>query len=137
MRKTIEWSEDLSVGIERFNDDHKKLIRMLNELFAACSIGHGSGMIFNTISKLMDYAKGHFDREEELMKTHAYPELDEHRREHQSFSERIDQFKERLEHDEMGEVSIELLDFLEEWFENHLLGVDKKYASFFNQRGIY
>ncbi len=34
-------------------------------------------------------------------------------------------------------ITIEVLHFLREWLENHLLGSDKKYGPFLNSKGVY
>ena len=133
MKRAIEWNEEVRVGIERFDDDHKRLVQMINELFAACYADRGSGIVAETLSRLIDYAGYHFKREEDLMEEHGYPDLETHRAEHKSFAERVVALQNVAGSDD---VSIDLLDFLGTWLETHLLDVDKQYTAFFHERGI-
>lgn len=41
MQEFIEWSDTLSVGVKEIDDQHKKLIDMLNELNKAIQSGWG------------------------------------------------------------------------------------------------
>ena len=34
-------------------------------------------------------------------------------------------------------VTVEILDFLKQWLVEHIMGADKKYAAFFNAKGVH
>jgi hemerythrin len=79
----VEWSDDLSLGIEEIDADHMKLVEMLNNLFVACFAGQGPVVLRKILDDLITYTQNHFESEETCMERDDYPDLDEHRSEHE------------------------------------------------------
>lgn len=69
----IQWSEDLSVGVKRFDDDHQRLFEMINDLNDAMLRGKGREALNDIITGLEEYAKTHFSAEEKLFAEYEYP----------------------------------------------------------------
>ncbi len=69
----IIWDKALSVGVNEMDDQHKKLIEIINNLFEAMKIGMGRETLNYVFSGLIDYAKKHFFDEKELMKKYSFP----------------------------------------------------------------
>ena len=131
----ISWNENYSVKIKDIDDQHKKLIDMINELHDAMKSGRGKEVVGKTLSELVKYTEQHFSFEEKLFTQHNYPEGRTHSKTHQDL---IDQLKEFISKYESGQntLSIELMNFLRDWLTNHIMGTDKKYTSFLNSKGI-
>ncbi|MBX3008862.1 MAG: bacteriohemerythrin [Melioribacteraceae bacterium] len=131
----ISWNENYSVKIRDIDDQHKKLIDLINELHDAMKSGRGKEVVGKTLSELLKYTSNHFGFEEKLFAQYNYPEGRTHSKTHKDL---IDQLKEFISKYESGQntLSIELMNFLKDWLTNHIMGTDKKYTSFLNSKGI-
>jgi hemerythrin len=124
----LEWNNALySVSFERFDRDHKKILRFINELHEAMLKGQGKETLSQILKELLHYTQYHFAAEERVMANNGYPELEEHRQSHQNL---IEQLEELIKDFKLGkmEVSIETSRFLKEWLFNHIQVADRKYV---------
>lgn len=131
----IEWTDTLSVRVQEFDEHHKRLISMINQLEAALDAGQEQTVVDTVLTELANYTIYHFLGEEELLARHAYPGLAEHRHEHITLAEEVLRFREEacLHRDRIGS---ELLSFLRTWLRHHILETDMQYAAFLNERGV-
>jgi hemerythrin-like metal-binding protein len=123
----IDWSDALSTGIPKFDEEHKVLIKMINDLYAAMMEGKGKTVISETLTNLAKYTQTHFKNEEEFMKKHNYADFAAHQKEHVSFIEKVSAFKNDYDSGKVT-VSIEVMNFLKSWLAGHIKQVDKKYG---------
>ena len=49
--------------------------------------------------------------------------------------QKVSGFKEGLEKGKMS-LTIEVINFLSDWLKKHIMGTDKKYSQFFNEKGF-
>ena len=131
----ISWSNAYSVGVREIDEQHKKLVDILNELHEAMKAGHGKDKVEPVLARMADYAVMHFSTEEKYMMKHSYPELTSHRSEHQAFMKKVTQFVEDFRKGK-ATVTLELSNFLRDWLLKHIQGVDRKYGPWFNERGL-
>ena len=131
----ITWSDTYSVQVRQFDDQHKKLIEMVNDLHDAMKIGKGKEALGKILKSLIQYTAMHFSSEERLMKQHNYPDYEQHKKEHNQLVMKVqDVQKKYLEGSTI--LSQEVMNFLKEWLRNHIQGEDKKYGIFFNGIGV-
>ena len=69
----MEWTQDLSVGVNKIDEQHKELFSRINNLLTAIKQHRCKDEIDNTIAFLEDYARTHFSYEEKQMKEAAAP----------------------------------------------------------------
>lgn len=124
--RTITWNSDLSVGIEAIDDEHQELLKYLNDLFAACSVGQGPAVLSKTLCWVQRYSREHFAREEDLMQKFGFPGLDEHRERHAELVSELDELIEEFERGADHDLSNKTMQFLEDWLLHHILIEDKK-----------
>ena len=74
--KRVEWSDDLSVGIELIDEQHKTWIGHLNDVSSALTSAQGPTQVGRTLSFLIDYTQHHFDTEEKHMTAACQTQLD-------------------------------------------------------------
>lgn len=129
----IEWSEKFLTGVKEADEQHRKLVELINELYEAMKQGKGREVLDKILDELVKYADYHFSTEETLMSKYGFPELAAHKKEHENFKVKIKEF---LEKKAKGEVtlSIEVMNFLKEWLVKHIMGTDKKYGPFLQQK---
>jgi hemerythrin len=126
----MQWTTKMSVGVPELDDDHKKLIAIINRLAEQSSGAPRQAILRQCLFALRRYAEAHFGREEKVMTACGYPELGRHKDEHQRFVERIREITERFDQDpdqEAGLVDDDLLEFLRDWLTHHILIEDMAY----------
>lgn len=131
----ITWDDSLDVGVTAFNEDHRHLVGLVNELHAGVVSGIGISQMTYVLDGLVDYTRIHFKREEDLMTKHEYPGLKGHRKEHYDLMVQVSEFQGRLKEGKAS-FTIELLSFLRDWLTNHIKGTDMAYSDFFLGLGV-
>jgi hemerythrin len=126
----IGWTDDYSVGIKTFDDEHKQLISYINKLHIGMKSGEGISSMGYLLDGLIDYTIMHFGHEEEFMVKYSYAEYNRHKAEHDNFTEKINRFNRDFAEGKKF-FSLELMAFLRDWLINHILGTDMKYKIFF------
>lgn len=132
----MEWNDRLSVGIQQFDAEHKRLVGMVNELFDAVQAGRGKDVLGKILDGLIDYTKTHFANEERYMVQHAYPDYKAHKAEHDALAKQVLDVQAKYRSGATAALSMEVMNFLKNWLVKHIMGIDKKYTPYFNQRGV-
>jgi hemerythrin len=127
--KLVEWSDDLSVGMEEIDAQHKILVSLLNRFHKAVITGQDHRILQEVLEELMKYTAVHFSLEEQLMRTCNYPDYANHKKRHEELLAQIQDFHARVGRNEEG-VSKELWTFLRRWLTQHIQGSDKQYAPY-------
>lgn len=131
----IRWDSSLSVGINEIDGQHQKLIGMINDLNEEMRQGKGKEILGRLLTALVAYTGTHFRTEETYFDQFRYPETDSHKREHEAFVRKVVEFKAGFEAGRLG-LSLQIMDFLSHWLQNHIKGVDKQYGPFLNAQGL-
>lgn len=132
----FEWTDEYSVSVSRFDTEHKKLFSLLNELHDAMSKGRGRFVVVHVLQQLDEYARWHFAGEESAMQRAGYPGLAAHIAEHRDFATKVADFYAESGEGQTG-VPIDVLYFLRDWLQNHILHTDRQFAESLNRAGIY
>jgi hemerythrin len=132
----IEWDERYSVGVARFNEQHQRLVGMINRLDDAVQQGTERQVLLKVLSDLAGYTKTHFAEEERLMEEHGYPDLAGHRVEHQKLNKELAGLYTSY-FTSKKPLTDDMMAFLKTWLYDHILGTDKQYQPFFGERGIF
>ena len=132
----IEWNDKLSVGIHQFDEDHRKLVVLLNGLFEDSRAGHAKEVIGIVLDELIAYARSHFAAEEALLGEYGYPKLEAHEAEHRSLIIRVLQLREDYLADAGIDLTVDLATFLKHWLVDHILGADRDYGRYLTARGV-
>lgn len=82
---SFAWSKDLETGNAQIDQEHRELLRAINQLLEACATGKGERELSGTLDFLMQYTMTHFRHEEALQVQYAYPDYTNHKRYHETF----------------------------------------------------
>lgn len=126
----LHWSSDLDTGIEIIDRQHRRLIEYLNELNDAIGQRDADG-VKHVLDELVDYTLSHFSFEEELMEKANYPFFKAHKRVHEIFTKRVNEFLARAGRGE--DVAPEIASMVKIWLINHIKGDDKDYVAVVTQ----
>lgn len=127
----IVWRGRMSVGSERIDNDHKQLIRYLNELDLA--INHArfdSKWVVQTLLHLFEYTKTHFDREEKLMLAIGYPGYADHKKLHDAAKKALHDISADFMHNRSKPAAERIYNFTADWLVHHIIMVDSKLSPY-------
>ena len=130
------WSDTYSVKIAIVDSQHKVLVDLINELHRAMITRKGKESLGGVLASLIKYTKSHFAAEEGLLRANQYPDLVNHKAEHERFTQTIVEFQDRFQRNEVA-MTIDVMDFLKDWLVKHIMGVDKKYVPHLGVRGVH
>lgn len=131
----ITWSAEYSVGIKAMDEQHQRLVVLVNQLDEAMRQGQGQAALGKIFNELVFYTKTHFRDEEALMEQNSYPDLDEHKQKHESMTAQVLKLKDEAETTKMG-LTLKVMQFMSGWLTKHIAGTDKLYGVYLNGKGI-
>lgn len=123
----LSWTEDLSVGIELIDEQHKTWFDKADQLFEAGKKGQAKEFVGQMLDFLDDYTKKHFSDEEKYMLSIDYPGYSEQKAMHTDFIDRLAKLKQ--EFNESGGNILVILNanqMVVDWLTRHISNVDKK-----------
>ncbi len=123
----FDWSDELSLGNNFIDNDHKKLIQMINNFHNAMQEGRGDDVISKVLNNLFIYTREHFKREEDEMSRIKYPMIIEHRKKHEQLLKQVDDLQNDFNNGKMMHTT-KVAKFLKDWLYNHILQNDKLLA---------
>jgi hemerythrin-like metal-binding protein len=129
------WSESLSVGLRGIDQQHRRLVDMVNALYRGMIGNSGQESQKTVIHEMVAYADTHFSLEEDYMRRFSFEGREAHTKAHDSFRKKANDLQQRSEG--AGFVlSQEIVDFLKGWLQNHIMGTDKQYSESFARHGV-
>jgi hemerythrin len=131
----IVWDQSFATTIGTFDDQHKKLFAMINELSQAMQHKRSKEAIGTVLHRLIEYTGSHFAAEEEVFRKTGYPEEAAHVKQHRDLVRQVLEFQEKFN---SGETLLthDVIEFLQSWLVNHIQGTDKRYAPHLSKAGI-
>ena len=131
----MTWKDTYSVGVAEIDQQHKKLIDLINQLDDAMSKGQGKTILEKILGDLINYCASHFALEEKLFDQHGYPDADDHKAKHKKMTEKVLSLQKQFQQEKMT-ITFDVMDFLQKWLDKHILGTDKKYGPYLNSKGV-
>jgi len=127
----VTWSDDLSVGDDRIDAQHKAFFDRINMLFAATLKGDAKGETLDAIDFLYSYALHHFETEEQMMRDLVYPASRSHKLMHEEFFTNLLLIRRDIEAAGLSsEVVLRLHANVVNWLTDHILTEDKMIGKF-------
>ena len=127
--KDLVLDDTLTVGIEEIDEDHNKLVNLLNILNHSITEGAATDYIEAVLDELINCTVWHFSHEERLMLKYGYDGYEEHRTEHQDLIDSARELKKKFIQMRKLDEKEDLV-FLERWLTEHILVADTRLASY-------
>lgn len=121
----VNWDDRFKVGNKEVDEHHQHLVGLLNKTYDYLTSAAPIEKLKEVVKELDDYATYHFTCEEHWMLESSYPHFADHKREHETFREKIGELQRQGETE--GHFSLTLLIFLINWFTTHILSTDSNY----------
>lgn len=137
MAKPRLWQDHFALGIVEIDTQHQDLLEQLDRLMLAVSQGEATHAIKETLQFLNEYVALHFLTEETLMEHHGYPELHDHKVQHEWFkNELVDLAQACCQEDHVPGQATDLIAHLTDWLLNHVLYTDQILGTFLKDKGV-
>jgi hemerythrin len=121
--KDLRWDKTLSVEVAEIDADHRRLLELFNRLGNAVEDGESQDYIRMVMDELISCTEWHFKHEEWLMQKYGYPDLAQHRSEHEELIASGKALQRQLEA-AGASLSAQEIEFLEHWLTGHIYGAD-------------
>ena len=132
----LTWHDSYSVKVRKFDDEHIKLIGLINQLHDAMLVGKGGQVIGTVLQSLIDYTATHFAAEETMLKLHKYPDYEQHEKEHNLLVLQVLDVQKNLKTGN-APLSQEIMSFLKEWLQTHIQVEDKNTGRSSMQKALF
>ena len=123
------WSEKFSTGSPTIDEQHRQLIRYLNQfeglLVQTNPTREEIAFISQFLDFLEDYINSHFSYEEQCMESYRCPAHQKNKQAHENFRQMFQRFKAHAKKEGFRtEMLIELNQTINAWVQDHILRVD-------------
>ena len=110
----IEWKNEFSLGISEIDEQHKKILAIINKLHDLFSDKNHQDFkeISRIIKELADYAIYHFQTEEKYFQLFGYEGAEEHIRIHNQYREKIEEWRQRYNQTKDPKIFFEVSSFV-------------------------
>ncbi len=134
MSEFIKWSDDYSVGLKEIDNQHKKLLNIINKLYNSFINRDDEKIMTEILNDMAEYTEYHFKNEEKYFMRFNYPNMQEHMKYHKIYINKINEFKKDLEQNK--KITYTVMNFLRNWIVEHIQGKDPDYVLLFKQNGV-
>ncbi len=131
----IKWNDKYSVGISFIDEEHKKIIGILNKAIFAKEHNDNPEEIKEVLKEMTNHVLTHFKTEERYMIKFNYTEYIYHKIEHLDFEKKTISYYESVA-DGDYQITKEILEYLGKWLVNHIHITDRKYIDCFKENGL-
>ncbi|MGZ5620645.1 MAG: EAL domain-containing protein [Methylobacter sp.] len=128
--EVFPWNKNFEVGVPLIDDQHQKLVELLNVLAGHLAYQSDIPTLNNVFNDLAEYAIYHFQAEERVWHT-VFPDdvwETKHKNDHRRFLTTINSIMAGKTVRPLDEVIEEILTFLTQWLAFHILDTDMRMA---------
>jgi hemerythrin len=130
-----EWGPLMEIGVPKIDEQHRELVRRINDLGQAMKRGKGGETVVDLLAFLSSYVDEHFGTEEGFMRKFKYPGIQEHRVYHEVFRKEFAGKVEAYNADPGARsTTLDIHGWMMSWLMNHILNVDMKLGDFLQGR---
>jgi hemerythrin len=119
----LQWRDQLSVGNDLIDTDHKYLIDIINKTEASMKANNQVELLV-VLDELAHYGQTHFDREERVAKAVGYPRTDQLHDSHVKLIVSLSKVKAELGDSWTDEAQVQFTTFLRDWLIQHVIKED-------------
>ncbi len=132
----IAWDDEkYDVGHPVLNQQHKKLIELLNEIVRLINQDEPEvSKIAYHYQRFYKFFENHLEKEEQLLEESGYPSLKEHKAVHAGYLDRVTDLS--IDGFDDPETTQRLMLFLSAWWNEHILVQDMDYKSHFQSQTL-
>jgi hemerythrin-like metal-binding protein len=132
---TIPWKEIYTVGVPEIDQQHQRLLGIINQLIEEQRDAFNREKFSAAVSLLTHYAYTHFATEERIMSEVKFPDIKDHVLDHVNFIMKMMGLALKVEQGDNADRQ-ELLCYLRDWYAGHVLGIDRFYIPYVTTKNL-
>jgi diguanylate cyclase (GGDEF)-like protein/hemerythrin-like metal-binding protein/PAS domain S-box-containing protein len=117
-------------GVKIIDDQHRQIVQMVNDLNRSLEEGRDDAELKRLFGALLAFTASHFATEEALMARHGYPQMDEHKTQHENL---VHELQEIAAEFSQG-AELRLLQSIKDWLLGHIQHADKPLGVYLTSR---
>lgn len=130
----FKWKDQFSVRIPEMDKQHQKFFHLLNQIHHYNEKNNrDSEFLDELFREMFAYVLTHFAEEETLLEQTGFEGLAIQKKQHQFFRDNLVDLRDKHFKDSTA-VPQSVLNFMRDWFLNHILHEDKKYGEYFKNQ---
>jgi hemerythrin-like metal-binding protein len=132
----LVWDENrYALGIPSLDSEHRSLMNLVNELSEAVAQDCDCEQARQKMEKILDFAADHFAHEEDLMRRHGFPGVQQHTADHEKLLREATNLMETLSPEHSNRALL-ITAFFTDFTENHILHEDRAISQYLEKQGI-
>ncbi len=132
-KSVIQWSKEMELNIPEIDEQHKKLVELLNHFYEESRRGMHEEAVRDFLKELRDYLIYHLDWEEKFLEEIGFEETEQHKKTHDMFKKFYAEEVNRYLKNKDEQALRELVAFTLSWLYTHIMKTDKKYAKYYHE----
>ncbi len=125
----FKWTKGLSVGDATIDQQHQRLIEIINTLYEAMRTQTTHARLGELLERLIAYTDEHFSYEEGRLQACGYPHLVSHQRLHTELLGQVRDLQTKFNQGKRN-INMELMNFLKTWLTEHIQKIDKRFSPY-------
>jgi hemerythrin len=123
----LDLPDELRTGIPSVDEQHAAMVELHNEIEEVLRGEHPTYFVLESLARLYQYSRQHFDAEEKLLERYGYEGLEEHRHRHEELMDELRRIVLDYRRDP-AHVGRRLLEFVRVWVLRHVEDEDMAFA---------
>ena len=121
----LTWKPEYSVGIDSMDDEHRHMIRLINEIYDEMQERRDAASIEQFLGDIHAAISAHFALEERMMRDAGYAEYQPHKDDHEELLDQIRELMDAFAADSGQGIAL-LRERLSSWFSAHFASFDAR-----------
>ena len=132
--RPFKLDERLLMGIQKIDQQHNQFVDLLNRMVVSLHHPYAEEEMEHLIIELSDFARHHFDTEEELLRDINFPKIRDHSIAHIRFDNKVKIFSDSLLVQNTNFDQFVLFNF--KWLEDHIKSFDTDYYRYVTKHNL-
>lgn len=132
----VKWERELSVGVSSLDEQHEKMLFLLNTLHEGLMSGKGKMVLGGVLNQLVGATASHIRYEEGLLTRAGYRDEAAHRNGHAELMRQYSGISRQYETIGPSALSLPVMSFLRNSLMTHIRGADAGYRDCLAANGI-
>jgi hemerythrin len=132
-KPVIQWSKEMELNIPEIDNQHKKLVYLLNKFYSENKAGVHEKAIEDFLKELRDYLSFHLDWEEKFLEEIGFDDIENHKKTHDLFKKFYAEEVNKYLKNKDEKALRELVAFTLSWLYTHIMKSDRKYAQYYHE----
>lgn len=131
----MEWCNDLLLGVDEIDRQHKAIFDLFNQLSMVCHAEEGDAAINRLLDFLQQQVRAHIETEERLMIEYSYPEIDKECQQHWEFAREVAEIRQRIRTQGPSRfIGALIASQMAQWVVEHIRAHDRQLVDFLHGR---